>query len=409
MQVRVENCGKCNGKLVGLLVNVGGADIIRGNDVWFKFVFMKLVCTQQALENALNIVGKAITQNTTLPVLNNVLLNAEGSRLIFSGTNLEVAIQCYINAEVKGEGAITVPARLLQSYISLLKEEKVELSVDENNSLLVESGSSHTKIKGIAAEEFPIIPSVNKDNVFIVNRKELEQGITQTVFAAAANSTRPVLSGLLFDLRNGVFKLVATDSYRLAEKRIAVKDGLKFELQALVPAKIVGELGKILNKATVEEVEITISKNQILFVVGEVRMISRLIEGKFPDYEKIIPKQGKTKISVKTDDLSLVVKRVALFARENNNNIKCAITNDDKMVISTDETKVGEEKAEISGKVDGENNKIALNSQFLLDVLNYIQAPEIIIELDDKLSPAVIKNATEAEKTYLYIIMPLKI
>lgn len=370
---------------------------------------MKIICAQAELENALNIVGKAITQNTTLPVLNNVLLNAEGNRLVFSGTNLEVAIQCYIAAEVKSEGSLTVPARLLQSYISLLKDEKVELSVDEHNSLLVESASSHTKIKGIAADEFPMIPTISKDNVFKVNRKELEMGIGQTVFAAAANSTRPVLSGLLFDVKDGVFKLVSTDSYRLAEKKMKVKEGEGVELQALVPARIIGELGKILSKSNVEDVEITVSKNQILFVVGEIKMISRLIEGKFPDYEKIIPKNGKTIIKLKTEDLSLVVKRVGLFARENNNNIKCTVDVSGKLIVSTDETKVGEEKAEVKGVVEGEESKIALNSQYLLDVLNYIQSSEISIELDDKLSPAVIRNATEVEKTYLYIIMPLKI
>ena len=138
-------------------------------------------------------------------------------------------------------------------------------------------------------------------------------------------------------------------------------------------------------------------------------MVSRLIEGKFPDYEKIIPRSSKTRVDVKTDELSLVVRRVALFARENNNNIKCSVTNDGKLTISTDETKVGEEKAEITGKVEGENNKIALNAQYLLDVLNFILADEITIELDDKLSPAVIRITKESEKTYMYIIMPLKI
>ncbi|MCC6643464.1 DNA polymerase III subunit beta, partial [Candidatus Peregrinibacteria bacterium] len=173
---------------------------------------MKVVCTQIDLDSALNIVGKAISQNTTLPVLNNVLLKAEAGKLHFAGTNLEIAIQTFIPAEVKGEGALTVPSKLLMSYISLLKDEKVELSVDENQTLLIKSASSQTKIKGIAAEEFPIIPTVNKDQYFKVGRADFDMAIAQTVFAAATNTARPVLSGILFDLKKDGLKLVATDS-----------------------------------------------------------------------------------------------------------------------------------------------------------------------------------------------------
>jgi DNA polymerase III subunit beta len=370
---------------------------------------MKLVCAQADLDSALNVVGKAISQNTTLPVLNNVLLKAEGGKLNFAGTNLEIAIQCFVDAEIKAEGAITVPAKLLVSYISLLNDESVELVVDEGNNLLIKAASSQTKIKGISAEEFPIIPTVSKDQVFVVSRKSLDVGISQTVFSAATNTARPVLSGILFDLTKDELKLVSTDSYRLAEKKVPLIEPVDFDLQAIVPARTISELGKIVNKSMADNVEITVSKNQILFVVGNTKMVSRLIEGKFPDYEKIIPKTNKTSIVVKTDELSLVVRRVALFARENNNNIKCSVTNDGKLIVSTDETKVGEEKAEIMGVVTGENNKIALNAQYLLDVLNFIQSDEITIDLDDKLSPAVIRITKESTQTYMYIIMPLKV
>ncbi len=167
------------------------------------------------------------------------------------------------------------------------------------------------------------------------------------------------------------------------------------------------ELGKILNKAQEADVEISISKNQILFSVGDVQLMSRLIEGKFPPYEKIIPKETKTKLEVGVEALANVVRRVSLFARENNNSIKVSATNDGKLSISTDETKVGEEKAQIDVKTNGENNKIALNAQYLLDVLNYIQSETVILEIDDKLSPAIIKPVKNSD--YVYIIMPLKI
>jgi DNA polymerase-3 subunit beta len=378
------------------------ADLIR-----IIFPNMKLICSQADLERALNIVSKAITPNTTLPVLNNILIKAEGNSLFFAATNLEVAIQYFIPAEVKNEGSITIPAKLIGAYISLLKDEKVELILAEGDTLQIKSASSQTKIKGINSSEFPTIPKLEKENTVKVGTKDLNLGVAQTVFSASSNTSRPVLSGVLFDFDKDVVKIVATDSYRLAEKSLNLKEKTAITMQCIVPARTVAELGKILSMSNDEATEISVTKNQVLFVVGDVQLMSRLIEGKFPPYDKIIPKETKTKLEVNVDDLVNVVRRVSLFARENNNSIKVSATNDGKLSISTDETKVGEEKAELNVKIEGENNKIALNAQYLLDVLNYIQSETIILEIEDKLSPAVVRPLKE--KDYIYIIMPLKI
>lgn len=368
---------------------------------------MKLICSQKDLERALTIVSKAITPNTTLPVLNNILLKAEDKKLFFSATNLEIAIQYFIPADVKNEGSVTIPAKLLSSYVSLLKDEKIELNLMQGETIQLTSPSSQTKIKGISAHEFPVIPKVEKESSLKVTTKDLEVAIMQTAFAASTNTSRPVLSGVFFDVHKDAMKVVATDSYRLAERHLALAEKLEQHLQCIVPARTVMELGKILNRSEDKEVEINISKNQILFVIGDIQLMSRLIEGKFPPYEKIIPKSTKTKVEVGTEELANVVRRVSLFARENNNSIKVSATNDGKLSIVTDETKVGEEKAEIAVTVDGENNKIALNAQYLLDVLNYIQAEKVLFEMEDKLSPAVIRPLKKDD--YVYIIMPLKI
>lgn len=368
---------------------------------------MKLICAQADLERALNIVNKAITPNTTLPVLNNILLKAEGKRLHFAATNLEVAIQYFIPAEVKAEGSITIPAKLITSYIALLKDSSVEMSLHEGDFIQFKSTTSQTKIKGISAHEFPVIPKVEKENTLKVKTRDLDLAVMQTVFAASTNTSRPVLSGVFFDVVKDDLKLVATDSYRLAEKTITLKEKPASAVQCIVPARTVMELGKILNKAMEEDTEVNISKNQVLFVVGDVQLMSRLIEGKFPPYEKIIPQSTKTKVEVNSEELSNVVRRVSLFARENNNSIKVSATNDGKLSVSTDETKVGEEKAEITVKVEGENNKIALNAQYLMDVLNSIQSEQVLLEMDDKLSPAVVKPLKKQD--YVYIIMPLKV
>lgn len=368
---------------------------------------MKLFCEQKDLANALNIVSKAINQNNTLPVLNNILLKAEGKKLFLAATNLELAINLYIDADVRSEGSITIPARLLSGYVSLLNNEKVEMTLTEGLTLNLKCKQSETKIKGINADEFPLIPKIENPHTIKISVEDLHRAIHRTIFAVSQNPAKPVLTGVCFDVDKDMLKIVSTDSYRLAEEKIMLKDKADFDVHAIIPSRTVQELGKILSKETKKDIEIQFSTNQILFKIGDVELTSRLIEGKFPDYEKIFPKTTKTKLEVSVDNLMQTVKRVSLFARENNNNIKLAATNDGKLSITTDETKVGEEKSEIEVEINGENNKIALNSQYLADVLNYVDDEKICIELSDKLSPAVIKPCKKED--YIYIIMPLKV
>lgn len=368
---------------------------------------MKLFCSQRDLDYAINIVNKAISPNNTLPVLNNILIKAEGKKLYFSSTNLEIAISCVIDADVRSEGAITVPAKLITSYVSLLNDQKVELNVGEGLNLLVNSTSSSTKIKCISSDEFPLIPKIEKGIEFTMSVDAFHEAITETVFAASMNTSRPVLSGILMVGEGQSVKLVATDSYRLAEKTVNVSKKLTEAVNSIVPAKTMMELAKIISKAGSKDVKVNISKNQVLFSIDGIELISRLIEGKFPDYEKIIPAEQKTKVEVSVEDLSLVLKRVSLFARENNNSVKLSVTNDGKMSVSSEETKVGEEKAELNVKLEGENNKISLNAQYLLDVLTYIKDDKVFFIVNDKAAPAVIRPVKQ--ENYVYIIMPLKV
>ena len=368
---------------------------------------MKLFCAQKNLDYALNVVNKAINPNNTLPVLNNVLIKAEKNKLFFSATNLEIAISCSIDADIKSDGAITVPAKLITSYVSLLTDERVELSVVDGLNLNIVSSSSNTKIKCINSDEFPLIPKLEKNKFFIVNINEFYEAINETVFAASVNTSRPVLSGVYMSLAPNTLKLVSTDSYRLAEKKIPMTGGSGTDLDCIVPARTMNELGKIISKSTDKEVRIDVSKNQILFTIGGVELISRLIEGKFPDYKKIIPTEEKSKFEVSVEDLSLVLKRVSLFARENNNSVMLNVSEDGKLIVSSEETKVGEEKAEVLVKLQGSSNKISLNAQYLLDVLNYVSDEKIDIIINDKESPAVVRPVKS--EGYIYIIMPLKV
>lgn len=368
---------------------------------------MKISCLQKDLNFALNIVSLAVNSSVTLPVLNNILLKAANKKLFLLGTNLEIAITHCIPADVINEGAITVPAKLITNYISLLEDKDVEIKVEDGTTMNIKSKSSQTKIKGISPEEFPLIPKVEKDNTIELPVKDMAEAIEYTVFSAATTATRPILAGVYMKAEKNNIKMVATDSFRLAEKTIKLQKKNDQNIECIIPARTLVETGRILNVAQKDEtVAINVSKNQIMFSIGGTELISRLIEGKFPDYEKIIPRTTRTKLEAPINHLSLATKRVTLFARENNNSIKLTATNDGKLQISTDETSLGEEKAEVDINMQGENNKVAINSQYLLDVLARLK-DRVSIEMDEKLTPVIIKPTKKED--YLYVIMPLKI
>ena len=368
---------------------------------------MRLTCSRKNLNFALGIVGLAVNSSTTLPVLNNILIKAVDQKLFFSATNLEIAISYSIPADVKNEGAITVPSKLLTSYVAFLEDDEIEMKLDDGMTLSLKSKSSQTKIKGISPDEFPLIPKIEKDTTIELKAKDLAETVDRTVFSAATTSTRPILTGVYFRAEKDTLKAVATDSFRLAEKKTKLTKKTEKLVECIVPVRTMLELSRILGAGYEEEtVQVNISKNQILFSVNGVELISRLIEGKFPDYEKIIPKATRTKIEVDVTHLVMATKRVSLFAKENKYSIKLTVTNNGKLQISTDETRVGEEKAEIDIKIQGENNKVAINSQYLLDVLGRLKE-SVNIEMDEKLTPVVVKSSKKDD--YLYIIMPLKV
>jgi DNA polymerase-3 subunit beta len=366
---------------------------------------MRFKCPQQNFLQALEVVDRVIDTNSTLPVLNNILIKAEGKRVFMSATNLEMVINYSFEADVKNEGGITVPAKLLTSYISLLKDEDIEVKLEEGVSISVISASSKTKIKCIPAEEFPLVSQVDKEASFVIPTKDFMKAVSKTEFAAAGNNTRPVLAGIYINANKKELKLVATDSYRLSEKKMSLSTAMKQEINVIIPVRAVSEVARIASKITPDNIEINVGKNQALFKIGEVDFISRLIEGKFPNYEQIIPKSSTTSVEVSNEELTLAVKRLQLFAKENNNKIILHIK-DNKITLTTPVTQIGEEECVIDAKTTGDENVIALNAEFILDVLANI--PEkVYIGVTDKVTPAVFRG--KDEKDYTHIIMPLKI
>jgi DNA polymerase III subunit beta len=367
---------------------------------------MRLVCSQKDLSAALSITNRAVGVNNTLPVLNNVSVKAEGKKLYFTATNLEIAISYWIEAEIKNEGEITIPSKLLTNYINYLKDEKVDVSLEAGDSVLIKTSDSKTKIKGIPATEFPTIPVVEKEGGFTAEAKDLEESIRQVAFAASLSSTRPILTGVYLNVGKDKMKMVATDSYRLAEKTLKIKNS-GGEISCIVPVKTILELGSILSVSRDGgEVEVTISKNQIFFSCGKTKITSRLIEGQFPNYQQVIPKASKTQCHLDVGELSLALKRINLFAKENNSKILLKLDRNGLM-ITTDVTQLGVGEVEIKAKIEGDDNEIALNSQFMLDVLENLDSNEVVLKLGDKTTPAVFQPANKED--YVHIIMPLKI
>jgi DNA polymerase III subunit beta len=366
---------------------------------------MRLTCSQKDLLNALTITNKAVDTNNTLPVLNNVLLKAEGKRLYFTATNLEIAITHWIETDIKNEGEITVPSKLLTNYVNYLKDDKVDVSIEEGD-VSIKTKNSVIKINGIPSAEFPPIPTIEKEGGFTISSKILKEAIRQTVFAAAMNTTRPVLAGVCFFVQKNQLKMVATDSYRLAEKSIEIIKPVG-DIVCIIPAKTILELGYILEAGSGEEnVDIIISKNQVMFSFGTTKLVSRLIEGQFPNYEQIIPKSTKTKCDFDISELTLVLKKINIFAKENNNKIIFKIIKDG-IVVTTETTQYGEAEITLKTKIEGAENEIALNSQFLLDALGNIGGEEITMEIGEKITPIMVKP--KSRNDYTHIIMPLKI
>lgn len=367
---------------------------------------MQLTCSQKNLATALSITNKAVGVNNTLPVLNNVLLKAEGKKLYFTATNLEIAISYWMEAEVKNEGEITIPSKLLTNYVNYLKDSEVDLGVEEGETVLLNTSDSKTKIKGINSSEFPSIPVVEKEGEFLVETKVFAQAIAQVAFAASLNTTRPILTGVYFSVKGSELKMVATDSYRLAEKTLKV-EGVASDITCIVPVKTILEIGSILSMAADEEkIKVVVSKNQILFTIGKIEITSRLIEGQFPNYQQVIPTGNETKVQLKSSELSLVLKRINLFAKENNNKVFFRVS-DSGVKITTDSTQLGVGEVELKAAVSGADAEIALNSQFVLDVLSNIGSDEVSMELGEKTNPAIIKPTTKED--YLHVVMPLKI
>lgn len=369
---------------------------------------MQFISLQENLKKGLNIVSHTTSKNINLPILNNILIKAYSGEIEFIGTNLEIGVNCKIRGKVDKEGEFTVNSRLLTDYINLLNSgEKVLFKLVEND-LVIESGNYKTKIKGESSKEFPLIPTIENEKVFSFDIENFRKALNNVIFSVSTSENRLELTGVLFSFSNKKLELVATDSYRLAEKRIKTENESE-DIKIIIPSKTIQELLRILNNNDQEEnnkINISFSDNQVLFSFNSTNLISRLISGNYPDYKQIIPTNKKTKALINKNELLRAVKAASIFSKNGINDIFLQVKKN-QVIISSFSSSSGESNIKIDASISGEeNNEITINFKYLVDGLNNIDSEFIELFILNDNSPCLIKK--ENEDDYLYIVMPIR-
>ncbi len=364
---------------------------------------MKVVCTQENLKKGLMITSRISNGSTTLPVLNNVLIKTDQGVIKLSSTNLEMGVNTWVRCKVDEEGGISVPAKTLADLINNLPNDNITLSTD-NNQLLIETSNYQTKIKGLAPDEFPLIPQIEEQNAVEIKSKELRTAISQTSFAAAYSETQPEISGVLFNFDENKLKIAATDRYRLAEKSVDIKGSAVKNL--IVPNKAVQELAKVLGSSDNETVQVFFTQNQVMFKTEETELTSRLIDGQYPDYKQIIPQSFTTEIDLSTENLGTAMRTAGIFT-QTGNNVSLVYTSPDKLVISSSSGDIGESNLQIPCEVRGDDGKIIFNHRYILDCLSTIGTKNVTFQIINENFPALLTS--KELPGYIYLVMPIKI
>jgi len=364
---------------------------------------MKFTCTKEHLIRALKSVSGIAGRNPTLPILRNVLLKTERGRLKFSATDLDVGVSTWITGRVDNEGAITIPVKQLTEYVQNLPNEHVSLETDKGGLSIV-CGSAHASFQGEVAENFPLIPVVTGENKFTVSASKLAEALDRVIYAAASDDTRPELSGIFCTGKENILTLVATDSYRLAEVQLQINENLTNEFKVIVPPRAAQEIKRILDGE--EIVTVVLAQNQVLVETPNTSLVSRLIEGNYPDYKQIIPVKSDTVASVLRFDLLRALRGASVFSYGEVNSVLVEIT--DKVVrVTATAQEIGDTVSEIPAGVTGEIVKINFNPRFLIDALNGVPGERVRLGLTNPSIPALLSPEDPKEKT-LALIMPIK-
>ena len=374
---------------------------------------MKLTILTHELKKGLNYTERLTGKNLTLPILNNVLIEALPNFLKISSTDLETGIEWWGLCKTEEEGKITIPAKILTQVINNISDEKIEIE-NKNDTLFIKTKTFKTQIKGYTSDDFPIIPQFSKEDFIEINAQELKDGLIDVVDIASMSQIRPEISGIYFVFKKDLVNLVATDSFRLVERTLQssnYKNSFNDEIKFILSQKTTKEVINILQENT-GSVKIYYSESQILFETNlnevdhpEINLISRQIEGNYPAYKEIIPKEYKTRIIVDKDFLTKQIKLAGLFAGKIN---EIKIKNDDKnLEILSQDLELGENSSILEAKIEGEPVEISFNYKFILDGVSRVKTKNAILELQGASGAGVIK--AEEGTDYIYVVMPIKI
>ncbi len=365
---------------------------------------MELTVTQENFSRALSAVGRVATNKAGLPILNNILLRTDGKRLLVAATNLEIATTQYIGAKIAKPGAITIPARLITEFVGSLPKGSIDLKVT-NDNLHISSGHFNSIINGVIADDFPELPTINEESSisYSIGIEDFKQAVSQTIITASNDSTRPVLTGVYWHSHEGNLFLAATDGYRLSERRLVET---KSDVSAIIPVQTLQEVLRNINE-TAEEVDILFDETQVRFRINEAEIISRLVDGNFPDYRQLIPAKSDTKATVDKQEFVRVTKIAGLFARESGGSVVVTVDPDKNTVsLHSVASELGENTSELEAKITGDGS-ITLNSRYLSEALSVLDTDTLEFSFSGKLSPCILKS-TKKDTNYYHVIMPLK-
>ena len=371
---------------------------------------MKVSCLQENLAKGLSIVSRAVATRSTLPVLSNILLATDASRLKLSATNLEIGVNCWIGASVEQEGATTVPARLLSDFIGSLPQDKIGMElITRTQTLNLKCGRFEANIKGIDAQEFPLILVPEEDERVSVKADLLRQMVDRVAFSAATDESRPVLTGVLAELTSQSLTFAAADGYRLSVASVELEKGPEKPVSVIIPARALQELARIAGEETVEML-ISPDRNQVFCQLKDVELVSQLVEGTFPDYRQIIPKTWTTKTIVNTADFLQAVRMAFIFARDSANITRLQIVpngNTGRLIVSATSSEYGDNVSELDVSVEGVPVEVAFNARYLIDALAVIDAAQVLLETRDPSSPGVLRPVGGSD--FVHIIMPMHV
>lgn len=365
---------------------------------------MKVKVTKEYLLKAVQAAQNVVSAKTALPILTNILIEAENNKIKITATDLEIGMQYEAPAEVLLAGAITVPAKKFCEVVKELPNAPVLLTTLKNNTMSVNSESTYFKLLGLPKDDFPKVPQLPEENVLEVKQRTLKNMLAMTMFATSRDEIRYILNGILFSIKSQVFRLVATDGRRLALIENKTETHAKLERQAIVPNKAVQELSRMLQDDGT--VKIIFAENQLMFKANDVILITRLIEGEFPNYEQVVPKESTNKIKVNTQRFLLGAKRAALLTSQDSQSIRIDLLKD-KMVISKNTPEAGEAKDQLDILYAGKETSVGFNPHYLIDALKNISQQEIEMEIEGPDKAGVIR--TQAEEKYIYLVLPMQL